>query len=175
LKKLLVFALLPIAVFANDTSKPPVKFLTLNEATRYSISAGKAYGVSPLVVFVIGAIESNHNVYAFNPSNKNGTADMGVMQINSTWIPKLKQYGLYDVQKIYDPEYNIHVGAWILKQCVNTFGQSWKSIDCYNKGPGKAQNEGRYVQKFINTYKMVPSQLSIYLSSGGEAESMAAL
>ncbi|MCD6047028.1 MAG: trbN [Gammaproteobacteria bacterium] len=50
--------------------------------------------------------------------NKNGTYDLGPMQINTSWWPKLSQYGIsqWDVQN--NPCINIKVGAWILSKNI---------------------------------------------------------
>lgn len=110
-------------------------------------NAGKFYNVNPVAPMTIGKIESGFNPLARNV-NKNGTVDMGLMQINSAWLPDLKRYGLTDPAQLYDPIYNIFVGTWILRGCYNRFGQSWRTVDCYNKGPGNATGYGRYVLKF---------------------------
>lgn len=59
----------------------------------------------------IGMVES-----AFSPSavnrNINGSEDMGVMQINSIWLPQLsKLLGITRETLMIDPCTNIHVGA----------------------------------------------------------------
>lgn len=48
--------------------------------------------------------------------NKNGTQDFGPMQINSTWLSKIAQYGYTAYQLQYDPCTNVNVGAWILSR-----------------------------------------------------------
>lgn len=131
-------------------------FLTKEQAIKLSLKTASESNVSPFAIYAISHLESGHNIYAYNPSNKNGTADMGLMQINSTWLPALRKSGLNDPAKIYDPEYNFKVGAWVLRQCIDRFGQSWKSIDCYNKGPGNARESSSYINKFIVSYSKVP-------------------
>lgn len=133
--------------------------LTPEEMVKLSVNAGIEQNVAPKALYAIGQIESGRYPYAFNGSNRNKSADMGLMQINSSWLPVLQKHGLYNPKDIYNPYYNIRVGAWVLRQCVNRFGQSWKSIDCYNKGPGNARNSSEYVNRFINAYKSVPHDL----------------
>lgn len=137
--------------------------ITPQEMAKLVMTAAPESNIPPKVLYAIGSVESGHkhgfNAYAFNGSNRNKTADMGLMQINSSWIPKLKQHGLYNPKDIYIPQYNVRVGAWILRQCINTFGQSWKSIDCYNKGPGNARNSSEYVDRFVAAYRRTPDNL----------------
>ncbi len=105
--------------------------------------AGVYYRVSPSLLYAIAKVESGLNPYALN-RNSNGTYDIGLMQINSRWIPVLKRYGLYDGRYIWEPCYNTMVGAWVLRQCMERYGYSWKAVDCYNKG-SKARENSRYV------------------------------
>ncbi len=50
--------------------------------------------------------------------NKNGSADFGSMQINSSWWPELYRYHITKRDVIYDPCTNVKVGAWILAQSI---------------------------------------------------------
>ncbi|NPV51714.1 MAG: lytic transglycosylase domain-containing protein [Candidatus Methanofastidiosum sp.] len=94
-------------------------------------SAGNYYRVNPLLLWGIAKVESGFNPFALN-KNANGTYDIGIMQINSSWIPTLKNYGLYDTKQLWDPCYNIYVGAWVLKQCIDRHGYTWEAVGCYN-------------------------------------------
>jgi soluble lytic murein transglycosylase-like protein len=146
-------SMLTISVDATEYQKV---FLPKEYVIDLSLKTAAKANVSPYALYAISRLESGHNMYAYNPANKNGTADMGLMQINSAWLPLLKKNGLSDTRRIYNPEYNFQVGAWILRQCIDRFGQSWKSIDCYNKGPGGAKNSGAYINRFIASYNRVP-------------------
>lgn len=157
---LLALILSVSGLYANDAYE---WIITPQEMAKLVMVAGPESNIPPKVLYSIGAIESGQkhgfNAYAFNGSNRNKTADMGLMQINSSWIPTLKKHGLYNPKDIYIPQYNVRVGAWILRQCINQFGQSWKSIDCYNKGPGNARNNSEYVNRFISAYQKTPDTL----------------
>jgi soluble lytic murein transglycosylase-like protein len=59
----------------------------------------------------IARIESNNNPSAINHNN-NGTSDLGIMQINSSWI---KPMGLDRHELLKNPCYNVMTGAKILK------------------------------------------------------------
>ncbi|MBU0991721.1 MAG: lytic transglycosylase domain-containing protein [Proteobacteria bacterium] len=93
--------------------------------------AGKKYGVSPVVLQAISKVESNYKVDAIN-KNKNESRDFGHMQINDrTWKKYLGDGWEY---LIYDPCYCTQVGAWILRQCMNRYGNTWDAIACYHCG-----------------------------------------
>jgi soluble lytic murein transglycosylase-like protein len=107
--------------------------------------AGEYYNVSPRLLWAIAKVESGHRWNALN-RNKNGTYDIGLMQINSRWLPVLRKHGLYDDRLIWEPCYNAFVGAWVLRQCINRYGYNWKAVDCYNKG-SRAKETSQYVWK----------------------------
>ncbi len=50
--------------------------------------AGREYGINPYLLKGIARVESNLNPNAVN-RNKNGSADYGLMQVNSFWLKKL--------------------------------------------------------------------------------------
>lgn len=107
----------------------------------YFRAAGERYGVSPDVLWAIAKVESNFNPQAIN-WNGNGSFDYGVMQINSWWYPKL---GHQLWTSLSDPNTNIHVGAWILAQCIQQHGNTWAAVGCYNARSKDKQN--RYAWK----------------------------
>lgn len=51
--------------------------------------------------------------------NFNGSYDLGPMQINTTWLPILKQYSISKTDILNNPCLNIKVGAWILGKSIS--------------------------------------------------------
>lgn len=92
--------------------------------------AGARYGVNPALLVAIARTESSMNPNAIN-RNRNGSYDLGLMQINSSWFPKLRQYGITE-QQLRQPCFSIHVGAWIMAQNMQRFGNSWDAVGAYN-------------------------------------------
>jgi len=90
--------------------------------------AGRLYGVNPRLLQGIARVESGLNPSAVN-RNRNGTVDLGLMQINSFWLNTL---GTSSRELIDKPCYNVMVGAWILSDCLDRHGKTWKAIGCYN-------------------------------------------
>lgn len=111
--------------------------------------AGELYQINPYLLYTIAKVESGLNPGAIG-RNKNGTIDIGLMQINSSWIPILRKYGI-NGYSLFDPCQNILVGAWILRQCIYAYGETWQAIDCYNKGK-KAKHNSQYVWKIYKKY-----------------------
>lgn len=108
--------------------------------------AGNRYGVSPSLLYAIAKTESHLNPTAIN-RNRNGSYDIGLMQINSIWFPQLRKYGITE-QHLLEPCVSIHVGAWILAQSVQRFGYSWDAVGAYNSGnSGKADRRLQYALK----------------------------
>lgn len=67
--------------------------------------------------------------------NKNGSYDIGIMQINTIHLPLLKQYGITEDQLLNEPCVNIAVGTWILAKGVNRAGNAndfWVGVGSYN-------------------------------------------
>ncbi|MGU7779710.1 transglycosylase SLT domain-containing protein [Burkholderia sp. PU8-34] len=98
----------------------------------------------------IAQVESGMNPNAVN-TNTNGTIDIGLMQINSTWLPTLAREGITQ-QSLFDPCTNAYVGAWILSQNIRQLGPNWNAIGAYNSAsPDKRLAYARKVYDAIRT------------------------
>ena len=82
------------------------------------------------LLYAIAKTESGLNPNAVN-RNRNGSYDIGLMQVNSRWLPTLRKYGV-DEKQLFDPCVSIHVGAWILAQNMQRMGNSWEAVGAYN-------------------------------------------
>lgn len=92
----------------------------------------------------VARVESNFDQSAVN-KNKNGSIDIGTMQINSYWRPYL---GTERWQMVKDDAcYNVVVGAWVLNQCIGRYGLTWQAVGCYNS-PTR-DNQLRYAAKVV--------------------------
>jgi soluble lytic murein transglycosylase-like protein len=103
------------------------------------------------VLKAIAVVESGINPKAV--SRERRTRNLGIMQVNSSWIPVLRRKG-FDVKKIMDPCYNILIGAFVLKVYVDeSSGDLWKGVGRYNaKSRGK---QLRYVRKVRSVLRRV--------------------
>jgi soluble lytic murein transglycosylase-like protein len=93
--------------------------------------AAARYGQNAQVLWAIAKQESNLNPSALN-RNANGTVDIGLMQINSIWLPKLAPYGITAEKLARDSCTNVMAGAWILAQQTQRFGNSWEAVGRYH-------------------------------------------
>ena len=86
--------------------------------------------VSAQLVHAIAQHESGMRANAVNV-NSNGTEDIGLMQINSSWLPRLARYGIRR-QDLFNACVNGYVGTWILASNIRQFGPTWKAVGAYN-------------------------------------------
>jgi soluble lytic murein transglycosylase-like protein len=92
--------------------------------------AAARYRVSSELLYAIARTESALDPQAVG-RNRNGTRDIGLMQINSAWLPTLAVHGIGE-RDLFDPCTSIHVGAWILAGNVQRLGYTWDAVGAYN-------------------------------------------
>lgn len=115
--------------------------------------AAARYGVNAHLLYAIAKTESGLNPAAVNRANKNGSYDIGLMQINSRWLPTLRKYGIEEAQ-LWEPCVNIHVGAWVLAQNMRRMGNSWEAVGAYN-----ARNPELRIKYAQKVYRNLPPEL----------------
>ena len=92
--------------------------------------AASRYRVSSHLLYAIARTESGLDPQAVG-RNRNGSRDIGLMQINSAWLPTLASHGIEE-RHLFEPCTNIHVGAWILAGNVQRLGYTWEAVGAYN-------------------------------------------
>lgn len=115
------------------------------------IAAAHTYEVPPAVMIGIMQVEGGHIGQAAGP-NFNGTYDLGPMQVNTAWVPRLAN--LWHVNNATarlwlrdDGCVNVNVAAWILKQKIAETGSLYLGIAHYHSAtPGEG---GRYARKVV--------------------------
>lgn len=117
-------------------------------------AAAYRYQLPVDLLYAIGWVESSHNPRAISKPNKNGTVDIGLMQINESWLPVLAKYGVTRRDLIEKPCTNIQVGAWILATEVSRTGYTWYSIGAYNAGPITPKTGPKARARKIATYRV---------------------
>jgi len=98
--------------------------------------ASQTYSVPPAVMVGIYEVEGGKPGQAVGP-NKNGSYDLGPMQINTLWIPELaKKWGISEGAAYRyvkdDPCTNMSVSAWILRSHMNETRSLSKAIAYYH-------------------------------------------
>lgn len=92
--------------------------------------AATRYGLSSRLLYAIARTESGLNPAAVG-RNRNGSRDIGLMQINSSWLPTLAGHGIAE-HHLFDACTSIQVGAWILAGNVSRLGYTWDAVGAYN-------------------------------------------
>jgi soluble lytic murein transglycosylase-like protein len=128
--------------------------------------AGQRYGIKPSLLRAIAMVESNGHSGAVNQSHFSETRsfDVGLMQINTRWLPKLQTYG-YSKEHLLDPCASVHLGAWILSDLFAKHGSTWVAVGAYNaactqlKGAACDNARAKYAQKVARQLKKIEEML----------------
>jgi soluble lytic murein transglycosylase-like protein len=120
--------------------------------------AGARHGIDPWLLYAIAYVESRHNPYIISRPNSNGTRDLGLMQINDTWLPTLNAYGI-PREALFNACASTYIGAWIMAKNFRRYGYSWQAIAAYNVGsldtPRHIQLGYAYAQKVYAAYAIL--------------------
>lgn len=93
--------------------------------------ASKEFSVPPLAITLVMAAEGGR--VGSVRKNKNGSVDMGPMQVNTIFSQVLGKYGITNHMVTNDLCVNIRVGTWHLKSEMNrVHGDLWKGIGNYH-------------------------------------------
>lgn len=119
-------------------------------------NAAKMFNISPGLLYAIAQQESSLNPTAIG-RNTNGSYDIGLMQINSRHLPRLRRLGI-DKQQLQDPCMSIIVGASILADMMKRYGYTWEAVGAYNAGtaPDKRAKRMLYAEQVWKRYQKLP-------------------
>ena len=114
--------------------------LTAKALAACLVMAANTYQVPAAVMIGIMQVEGGH-VGQQSP-NSNGSYDLGPMQVNTLWVPKLARLWNVDPRTAYvsvrdDGCVNVHVAAWILKQKIAEAGSLVGGIAHYHSATAK--------------------------------------
>jgi soluble lytic murein transglycosylase-like protein len=90
--------------------------------------------------------------------NKNGTYDLGPMQINTSWWPTLYDYGFTPKEVLNNPCANIRVGVWILGKSIGSGENLLNGVGNYHSHNGSYNQP--YTQKVRITYSILNKLLN---------------
>lgn len=113
--------------------------------------AANRYQIPNKLLKAIARTETKMNPVSVGLNN-NRTYDIGIMQINSSWLPKLQRVGITQ-KDLVDPCNNIQIGAWILSDNIKRYGFGLKAIGAYNAT--KPQLQQRYADLVMRNMREV--------------------
>jgi soluble lytic murein transglycosylase-like protein len=152
----------PVSYFTNQIQNPKTLSFNNNGTGKYKYliqtadytkgcwdNAGRVYNLDPWLLMAIAKVESSFKHNAIN-TNKNHSTDIGMMQINTIWLPTLRKFGI-EKRDLLNPCTSIFVGAWIMAQNIKNFGYNLDGIGAYNS-PGNVKIRRNYAQKVYKAY-----------------------
>ena len=123
-------------------------------------AASARYQIDTRLLMAIAEVESGMNPAAIGVNrNRKGqiiSRDFGLMQINSTHVPKLQALGVLRNEQdlLNQPCLNVMVGGWVLARHLQVCGVTWECLGSYNAG--FAEDNGRrrmlYARKVYARY-----------------------
>ena len=100
------------------------------------------------------AIQENRRCDASVHRNKNGSVDIGCMQINSVHLPELAPFNITK-ERLLDPCINIYVGARHYRKMVLKYGNTWTAVGAYHSQTPKYRDAyARRVEAIFRHYHL---------------------
>lgn len=115
--------------------------------------AARRHDLEPQLLLAIAQVESGFKVDALHV-NRDGSRDIGLMQINSQHLPRLSRRGITEHLLLSDPCVAVEAGAFILAEFVARHGYNWTAVGAYNAGssPAREAVRLRYARKVWTHY-----------------------
>lgn len=127
--------------------------------------AAARYNVPVDLLYAIARVETGSRYNLVSPTNKNGSYDIGLMQINSIHLPRLAKFGITKKDLLEKPCVNLHVGAWLLSDAIARHGYTWVAIGAYNAG---SHNKRKiYARKVFAMYNKIVRERRVALADAG--------
>ena len=126
-------------------------------------TAAHQYALDPLLLLAVKYVETADRTDTPIRYNRNGSWDIGLMQINTVWKDTLNRHGI-SAADLESPCKNIAVGAWILADKIKQKG-IWEGVGSYHS------NTPHLSQRYRDKVKAVWDELNKLKQSLGERQS----
>lgn len=104
---------------------------------------------------LLGILAQEHGRLGESSPNRDGSRDLGPMQVNTFWLPTLRRYGVTEGHMLHHGCYNVAVGAWIVRYEQARVGDLWRAVGRYHSpNPGRA---AAYVQRVADRVRALAS------------------
>jgi hypothetical protein len=110
-----------------------------------SFQTGQSNRIDPALILAVMAVESS-----FNPFAQSTKGAQGLMQV-MTRVHAEKYDGYGGDYAAFDPLSNLHVGVWVLRDCIDKAGSTAGGLRCY-VGAADLPSDGGYVNKVLTEY-----------------------
>jgi soluble lytic murein transglycosylase len=138
IRLLLIMMVLFVSIYVVYRSAPVQRFFYPIPHRDYVFHYSTMYELDPYLVAAVIRVESRFLIQAESTSGARGL--MQLMPETAKWAAgKMKIE--YSPEMLFDPEYNIRMGCWYLRQLVNKFdGNLVVALAAYNGGQGNVVN-----------------------------------
>jgi soluble lytic murein transglycosylase len=145
-------------------SSPVQKFFYPILYPEYVFSYAERYQIDPYLVAAVIRAESRFSITAESGSGARGL--MQIMPDTAKWAAD--KMGLeFDREMLFEPEYNIRIGCWYLRQLLDSFqGNLIVVLASYNAGQGnvrKWMKEGLWDGRFASLNQIPFSETRLYV------------
>jgi hypothetical protein len=127
------------------------------------------FDVSPALAFALSWEESRFNPRAINRSNRDGSIDRGLFQLNNRSFPNL------EIPAFYEIETNVRYGIGHLRHCLDSGGTEVSALAMYNAGTGRVRSTGaphvtlNYISRILENRRKIESYFHLRLIREEEA------
>ena len=135
-------------------------------------AAASAYRLPPAVLVILLNVENGRLGQV--SQNTNRTVDIGPMQVNDTWLPKVAAHWGASRDAAYRAlrdEFcaNVDAGAWILRQALDeSHGDFWEGVGLYHSHTESHKTD--YLRKVLeHTLRLQKAASNEMAAAGGEA------
>lgn len=127
-----------VTTFFTGVLKPESSLsgTTTEEMAKAILSNASAFDISPSLAFALCWAESQFNPMAVNRTNRDGSIDRGLFQLNSRSFPKMKE------ADFFNPSINAYYGMAHLRWCLDTGGSVVAGLAMYNAGTNRVKADG---------------------------------
>lgn len=150
-------ALMTLAVFVPGSASAAVKPSAAHEAEVARCIREASGGRAWLEKTLWGLRDQEAGWVGAEVANSNGTHDLGPLQVNSFWVPRvaaLTRRSAADVRTwlIHDPCFNVQVASWIFLSGLKATGDYWVAVGTYHSPtPWRQERYRRRVVRHLVT------------------------